>query len=110
MTTEEQKTDSSVVPFRPRQGAGAYLRRWNATRGEPDTPVEDLARYEAGDDNDDFRHRMTVNLIALGFTGLLIAAGIWIVITLADTRKNQDCFLSGRRNCDAIAAPPMERY
>jgi hypothetical protein len=45
---------------------------------------------------------MMVNLAALGFTAVLAVAGIWLVIQLADLRKNQDCVLSGRRNCAPI--------
>ena len=119
MTDRAQKPDADdrVVPFRPRSGARHYLPSWSSKANgmgdapvDADTPVEDLAKFEGGEESDDFRQRMTVNLLAFGFTILLIAAGIWIVITLAETRKNQDCFLSGRRNCETIVAPPMERY
>ncbi len=115
--TEKPDAEDRVVPFRPRPGARNYLRSLTskdaaagAAPSDEDTPVENLAKFEAGEERDDFRQRMTVNLLAFGFTIILIAAGVWIVITLAETRKKQDCFLSGRRNCDTIAAPPMERY
>ena len=114
---QKPESDDRVVPFRPRPGARNDHRPWTSkdagesdAPADGDTPVEDLARFESGDEGDDFRQRMTVNLLAFGFTIILIAAGIWIVITLAETQKNQDCFLSGRRNCETIAAPPMERY
>ena len=45
---------------------------------------------------------MMVNLAALGFTVLLAVAGVWLTIQIADMRKTQDCFLSGRRNCSPI--------
>ena len=113
MTDDTQKPDADdrVVPFRPRPGARRYLRAWNSrTLETDDTPVDDLTKFENGDERDDYRQRMTVNMLAFGFTILLVAAGIWIVTTLADMRKKQDCFLSGLRTCDTIGAPPMERY
>lgn len=52
---------------------------------------------------------MMVNLAALGFTVLLAVVGVWLVIQLADLRKNQDCVLSGRRNCAPIDVNAQER-
>lgn len=66
----------------------------------PPSPVADLDKYErSADEGDDYRHRMTMNGLALLVVVLLIAAGIWIADTLALMRKNQDCVLAGRRNC-----------
>ena len=64
---------------------------------------------KAGHYDDNYRHRMMVNLAALGFTGVLAIAGVWLVMQLADLRKNQDCVLSGRRNCAPIDVKAMER-
>ena len=99
--------DHRVVPFRPRRG-GAW--RW-PLRTPPPPPVEGLAKYEGGDldDDDNYRHRMMVNLAALAFTVVLALAGVWLVIQLADMRKNQDCVLSGRRNCAPIEVKAPER-
>jgi hypothetical protein len=52
---------------------------------------------------------MIVNLAALAFTVVLALAGVWLVIQLADMRKNQDCVLSGRRNCAPIEVNAPER-
>jgi hypothetical protein len=67
-----------------------------------------LAKYEGGDLDDDYRHRMVVNVAALIFTVMLALAGVWLAMQLAEMRKNQDCVLSGRRNCAPIevTAPP----
>ena len=75
----------------------------------PAPPVPDLGKYEGGEYDDNYRHRMMVNLAALGFTAVLAVAGIWLVIQLADLRKNQDCLLSGRRNCAPIDVKALER-
>ena len=41
----------------------------------------------------------------LGFFVVLVAAGIWLLGTMADVRKVQDCAGQGRRNCAAIEVP-----
>ena len=97
--------DQRVVPFRPRGG------KWRGVRHTPfASPVEGLAKYEGGAEQDDnYRHRMIVNLAALAFTVALAVAGIWLAIQIADMRKNQDCLLSGRRNCAPIDFKALER-
>jgi hypothetical protein len=105
--------DQRVVPFRPRRaGARGGAWRWPLrTPQPPPPPVEGLAKYEGGDldEDDNYRHRMMVNLAALAFTVVLALAGVWLVIQLADMRKNQDCVLSGRRNCAPIEVNAPER-
>jgi hypothetical protein len=110
--TQSTDDDHRVVPFRPRAGATADARGWfsrkpDATPSAP--PVEDLAKYEGGGREDDYRHRMMVNLAALIFTLLLATAGAWLAVKVADMRKTQDCFLSGRRNCTPIDVHAVER-
>ena len=46
---------------------------------------------------------MTVNAAAFGFCALLIVAGVWLAIKIAELRRDQDCVLSGRRNCAQIS-------
>jgi hypothetical protein len=96
-----------VVPFR-RRGAPADWRPWHwSPRASP--PVEGLEKYEGGGEEDNYRHRMLVNLAAFLVTVALAVAGAWLVIQLAEMRKNQDCVLSGRRNCAPIDVKTMER-
>jgi hypothetical protein len=100
--------DHRVVPFRPRGAGGGG---WRKPRQAPfAAPVEGLAKYEGGGEQDDnYRHRMIVNLAALAFTVALAVAGVWLAIQIADMRKNQDCVLSGRRNCAPIDVKALER-
>ena len=96
-----------MLRFRPRGAppGGPPPRvglRWPA---EPDSPVDDLAKYERNETSDDYRHRMTMNLLTLVFATLLIAVGVWLTTKLVENRNLQDCFLSGRRNCAPIAVP-----
>jgi hypothetical protein len=51
---------------------------------EPDySPVPDLAKYECSELDDEYRHRMIINAIALAFTSLLILAGVWLTDMMA---------------------------
>jgi hypothetical protein len=66
------------------------------------TPVEDLTKYECPESEDDYRNRMIVNIAGFVFVAALIGAGIWLADTMARIRKDQDCVLSGRRNCAPV--------
>ncbi len=65
-------------------------------------PEDDLAKFERGEDADDYRDRMIVNIVAFIFVVALIGAGLWLADTMAQMRKNQDCVLSGRRGCSPV--------
>jgi hypothetical protein len=54
---------------------------------------------------EDGGNRAIENAVMLGFFVVLVAAGIWLLGTMADVRKAQDCAAQGRRNCVAIDAP-----
>jgi hypothetical protein len=113
VTAERSKApddDHRVVPFRPRRGAAPARQGWPLRASQPlDQPVEGLEKYERGESEDDYRHRMLVNLAALAFTIALSVAGIWLTIQIADMRKTQDCILSGRRNCSPIDVKVLDR-
>ncbi len=68
----------------------------------PPAPVEDIAKYQRSEDPDDYRHRMTVNVVAFVFVLALIGGGLWLADTMARMRKDQDCVLSGRRGCTPV--------
>jgi hypothetical protein len=103
--------DRRVLPFRPRGAGSNHGWRWRLpTRQADPPPVEGLAKYEGGGEQEDnYRHRMMVNFAALAFTVALAIAGAWLVIQIADMRKKQDCVLSGRRNCTPIDVNAIER-
>lgn len=58
---------------------------------------------------DDEGNRAIENAVMLGFFVLLVAAGVWLLGTMADVRKAQDCAAQGRRNCTAIEIPDRSR-
>jgi hypothetical protein len=54
---------------------------------------------------EDEGNRNVENAVMLGFFAVLVVAGIWLLGTMADLRKVQDCAAQGRRNCATIDAP-----
>jgi hypothetical protein len=78
--------DSRVIQFRSRTGASHRSQRGMASTaysGSDCSPVADLSKYESPESEDDYRHRMIVNAIALVFVSLLSAAGFWLVNAIA---------------------------
>jgi hypothetical protein len=87
-----------------------FRRRVSMPAVPPRNPVDDLARYERSQEQDDYRHRMMMNGAALLVVLVLTVVGIWIADTLAEMRKNQDCVLSGRRGCTPVNIAPTPRW
>ena len=78
--------DSRVIRLRSRTGASHRSQRGIASTGcsgSDYSPVADLSKYECPESEDDYRHRMIVNAIALVFVSLLSAAGFWLVNAIA---------------------------
>ena len=104
-----------VIQFRPRNSVRlpSFRADGAAQPRRQDAPLEhvvpeplDLSRYERPrEEPDDFRHRMLANIAGFAFTIALMAIGIWLVMSIADLRKTQDCVLMGRRDCVRISAP-----
>jgi hypothetical protein len=65
----------------------------------------DKAGMEGKQPPEDEGNRTVENAVMLAFFVVLVAAGIWLLGTMADVRKVQDCAAQGRRNCAAIDVP-----
>lgn len=80
--------DRRVVRFRPRRPAvkGSADRNWRARQSpqdpEPDSVVPSLAKFERCEAEDDYQHRMAMNLIVFTVNLLLIALGVWMLGTI----------------------------
>jgi hypothetical protein len=64
-----------------------------------------LGNFDGGaheDGEDDYRHRMKMNVLGFLVATLLVISGTWIVDTMAEVRRIQDCLLAGGRNCVPI--------
>jgi hypothetical protein len=109
IVTSERSTDSpdrgQVIRFRPRGGAPVSWRWPVPGTQQRNWADQNFAKYEQPETDEDYRHRMKMNLLGLTVTIVLMVVGAWLVTTLADIQKNQDCFLSGRRSCAPIPAP-----
>ena len=60
-------------------------------------------------DRPDDSNRSVENAVLAGFFVLLVGAGVWLLATMADVRKTQDCAAQGRRNCQTIEVPDRSR-
>ena len=89
-----------VLPF---QRHGQVRPR--VPRPADDSPVEGVEKYARSEEPDNYRQRMINNGLAFAFCILLVAIGVWLATSIAEMRKNQDCVLSGRRNCANVVAP-----
>jgi hypothetical protein len=79
------EADSRVIRFRSRTDS-SHRYRGKASivyYGPGDSPVPDLSKYERPESEDDYRHRMLINAIALVFVSLLSLAGFWLVNAIA---------------------------
>lgn len=54
-------------------------------------------------------NRAVENAVMLGFFVILAAAGVWLLGSMADLRRTQDCAAQGRRNCATMEIPPPSR-
>jgi len=71
-----------------------------------ESPVEDVGKYARSEEPDNYRQRMINNGLAFAFCVALVVIGVWLATSIAEMRKNQDCVLSGRRNCANVITPP----
>jgi hypothetical protein len=96
-TPRETEDRGRILRFKRRTPAG---RQAFGDQSAGRTAVPDIDKYARGGSNpDDYRHRMKMNALAAAVLVVLIGGGMWIIDTMAQMRKNQDCALSGRRNC-----------
>jgi hypothetical protein len=54
-------------------------------------------------------HQGLENLLLLAGFVALVGAGVWLLGSMADLRKVQDCAAQGRRNCATIERPESDR-
>ena len=71
--------------------------------------LENREREAPADKEADEGNRTVENMVLAGFFVVLVAAGVWLLGTMADVRKAQDCAAQGRRNCQTIEVPERSR-
>jgi hypothetical protein len=72
-------------------------------------PPEGRNSQPPADKDDDEGSRTVENIVLAGFFIALVAAGVWLLGTMADVRKAEDCAAQGRRNCQTIEVPERSR-
>jgi hypothetical protein len=107
MKVDTPRQEARVLPFQ-RPGPADVQQKGPSpvSPASLQAPAAGLERYERPEGaDDDYRHRMIVNATVLAVCALLGAAGIWVAISIADLRRNQDCVLAGRKNCAGLSIP-----
>ena len=100
---QEKETGRVVLfPTRISLTKGKPRQKEVGKASEAEAGIADLQKYERSAEPDDYPRRMMINIAAFAFIVVLTLAGIWLVEQLALLRKQQDCVLSGRRNCADI--------
>jgi hypothetical protein len=110
MHSEQRRQSESarVVTFRPRS-SGPLQNRASGNESLAEfntTAVADLKKYQRAREEEDYRHRMVVNALALAFCIVLAIAGVWLINEIAEMKRIQDCVLSGRAGCIPLDIPP----
>jgi hypothetical protein len=95
-----------VVQLRPRQPPPGRARP-PASSGPA---IEDIGKFERDSRDDDYRHRMVMNVLGFLTCAALVAAGVWIANAIGELRSHQDCVLSGRHDCAHIETPSRLRW
>ena len=88
-----------ILPFQRRGQTGPRVP-------PAEGPVEDIGKYARSEEPDNYRQRMINNGLAFAACIVLVAIGVWLATAIAEMRRNQDCVLSGRRNCAQLNVPP----
>ena len=57
---------------------------------------------------DDERERRATNIFLLVAAVIIVVGGIWLVNAMVDAKKSEECFESGRRNCNPISVPDKQ--
>jgi hypothetical protein len=95
-----------VVQLYPRQhGSGGPVR----PPASAPPAIEDIGKYERNGREEDYRHRMLMNVLGFLTCAFLVAAGVWIANAIAELRSHQDCVFSGRHDCAHIDVPSRLR-
>ena len=103
-TKDEER--GRVLAFRPRTA-----RSWNAQlrpRDPSRSPVRDLSKYCGGPEEDDYPHRMWMNLLAFLVLSFIVGCGIWLADNISPI-DNRGCGRIGPTDCLPISAPSNPR-
>ena len=98
-----------VIPFPPRPARNGPERP-GPPFSDSETVVADLRRYQRAREEEDYRHRMVVNALALAFCIVLAIAGVWLANEIAEMKRIEDCVLAGRTACVPLPISANARF
>ncbi len=93
----KDKDSGRILPFRPRAS-----HSWNANlrlRDQSRSPVADLSKYSRAPEEDDYPHRMFMNLLAFLVLSFIVGCGIWLADSISDRDKDLNCGRISPTNC-----------
>jgi hypothetical protein len=61
------------------------------------------------EDEESDSDRRAMNIFLLVAATLIVGGGIWLANAMVDSRRSEECFESGRRNCNPISVPERDR-
>ena len=96
-----------VFLFRP-----SAPHSWNARlrlRDRSRSPVNDLSKFSRGPEEDDYPHRMFMNLLAFLVLSLIVGCGIWLTDNIYERNKDEGCGRISRTYCVPIPRPSETR-
>jgi hypothetical protein len=96
-----------VLPFRPSapKSWNARLRLYDQSR----SPISDLSKFSRGPEEDDYPHRIFMNLLAFLVLSFIVGCGIWLADNMSERNKDQDCRLISRTYRVPIPGPSDTR-
>ncbi len=68
-----------------------------------------MAMEKPPTEDEDERDRRATNIFLLVAAAIFVAVGVWLVNAMVNSRKTEECFESGRRNCNPIDVPSRNR-
>jgi hypothetical protein len=86
-----------VLPFRPSAPHSGNARLWLRNRSR--SPVRDLSKFSRRPEEDNYSHRMFMNLLAFLVLSFIVGCGIWLADNMSERNKDQDCGWISRTYC-----------
>lgn len=88
--------------------AGAEIRQFPSA-GDRAKMTERIEEPGPTDSASESRESAVTLAVLIAFLVVLVGGGVWLMSTLRDISRMQDCAMQGRRNCAPIEVPARER-
>ena len=83
---------------------GAEIRKFPSA-GDRAKMTERIEKPGPTDSGSESRERTVTLAVLVAFLVVLVGGGVWLMNTLRDVSRLQDCAMQGRRNCAPIEVP-----